>query len=71
VGPYQLKIVLQGFQTYVRDGIVLQVNSNPTVDVTLSVGAIGEQITVTAGTAMVTRSTGVGQVITHERDGIR
>ena len=68
VGPYQLKIVLQGFQTYVRDGIVLQVNSNPVVDVMLSVGAIGEQITVTAGTAMVeTRSTGVGQVIDNER----
>ena len=68
VGPYQLRIVLQGFQTYLRDGIVLQVNSNPTVDVTLSVGAIGEQITVTAGTAMVeTRSTGVGQVIDNER----
>ena len=68
VGPYQLKIVLQGFQTYLRDGIVLQVNSNPIVDVTLSVGAIGEQITVTAGTAMVeTRSTGVGQVIDNER----
>ena len=68
VGPYQLRIVLQGFQTYLRDGIVLQVNSNPIVDVTLSVGAIGEQITVTAGTAMVeTRSTGVGQVIDNER----
>jgi hypothetical protein len=68
VGPYQLKIVLQGFQTYLRDGIVLQVNSNPVVDVTLNVGAIGEQITVTAGTAMVeTRSTGVGQVIDNER----
>ena len=25
VGPYQLKVVLQGFNTYVRDGIVLQV----------------------------------------------
>ena len=29
VGPYQLKVVLQGFNTYVRDGIVLQVSSNP------------------------------------------
>src|SRR4030095_2843457 len=68
VGPYQLKVVLQGFQTYLRDGIVLQVNTNPTIDVTLSVGGVGEQITVTANTAMVeTRSTGVGQVIDNER----
>src|SRR5689334_5804384 len=35
VGPYQLKVVLQGFNTFVRDGIVLQVGSNPEVAVTL------------------------------------
>ena len=58
----------QGFNTYVQDGIVLQVNTNPTVEVTLSVGNLGEQVTVTANTAMVeTRSTGVGQVIDNER----
>jgi len=68
VGPYQLKVVLQGFQSYVQDGIVLQVNTNPTVDVTLGIGTVGEQITVVANTAMVeTRSTGVGQVIDNER----
>src|ERR1051325_1200118 len=46
VGPYQLKVVLQGFNTYVQDGIVLQVGSNPEINVTLSVGAISEQVTV-------------------------
>ena len=50
VGPYQLKVVLQGFNTYVRDGIVLQVGSNPEINVTLAVGAISEQVTVTANT---------------------
>ena len=40
VGPYQLKVVLQGFNTYVRDGIVLQVGSNPEVNVTLAIGNI-------------------------------
>ncbi len=29
VGPYQLKVVLQGFNTYIRDGIVLQVGIEP------------------------------------------
>ena len=33
VGPYRLKVALQGFNTYVQEGIVLQVNSNPTIDV--------------------------------------
>jgi hypothetical protein len=28
VGPYRLKVALQGFNTYVQEGIVLQVNSN-------------------------------------------
>ena len=68
VGPYQLKVVLQGFNTYVRDGIVLQVSTNPEINVTLSVGAISEQVTVTANTSLVeTHSTGIGQVIDNQR----
>ncbi len=68
VGPYTLKAVLQGFNTYVQEGIVLQVNTNPTFDVTLAVGDVGEQVTVTAkSTTVETRSTGVGQVIDHQQ----
>ena len=68
VGPYQLKVVLQGFNTYIRDGIVLQVGSSPEVSVTLALGAISEQVTVTANTTLVeTKSTGVGQVIDNQR----
>src|SRR6476659_8963543 len=68
VGPYQLKVVLQGFNTYVRDGIVLQVGSNPEINVSLSVGAISEQVTVTANSTLVeTKNTGVGQVIDNQR----
>jgi hypothetical protein len=68
VGPYTLKAVLLGFNTYVKEGIVLQVNTNPTFDVSLTVGNVGEQVTVTADTTTVeTRSTGVGQVIDHQQ----
>jgi len=68
VGPYKLKAVLQGFNTYVQEGIVLQVNTNPTIDVALAVGSVGEQVTVTASTTTVeTRSTGVGQVIDNQQ----
>ena len=68
VGPYKLKVVLQGFNTYVQEGIVLQVNSNPTIDVAMTVGSVGEQVTVTASAATVeTRSTGVGQVIDNQQ----
>jgi hypothetical protein len=68
VGPYQLKATLQGFSTYVQDGIVLQVNTNPTIDVAMSVGSVGEQVTVAANASTVeTRPTGVGQVIGNEQ----
>ena len=68
VGPYQLKANLQGFSTFVQDGIVLQVNSNPVVNIGLQIGAVSEQLTVTANASMVeTRSTGIGQVIDNQR----
>ena len=68
VGPYQLKVVLSGFTTYVQDGIVLQVSTNPDINVTLGLGGLNEQVTVTANAAMVeTHSTGVGQVIDNQR----
>lgn len=68
VGPYQLKVGLQGFNTYVQDGIILQVSSNPQINVTLAVGVVSEQVTVTANTTMVeTHSTGIGQVVDNQR----
>jgi hypothetical protein len=68
VGPYRLKVTLQGFNTYTQEGIVLQVNSNPTINVTLTVGSIGEQVTVRAESPVIeTRSTGVGQVIDNQQ----
>jgi len=68
VGPYQLKVILQGFTTYVQDGIVLQVSSNPQVNVTLNVGAVTELVSVTGNTSLIeTHSTGIGQVIDNQR----
>ena len=67
-GPYQLKVILQGFNTYLQDGIILQVGSNPKIDAVLKIGAVSEQVTVTANTTLVeTKSTGVGQVIDQQR----
>ena len=67
-GPYELKITMPGFNTYVQESIILQVGSSPSIDVTLTIGAVSEQVTVTAGALMVeARSTGVGQVIDSQR----
>ena len=68
VGPYRFEASLVGFSTYVKTGIVLQVNSNPVINVTLQVGQVSETLEVQADVAMVeTRSTGVGQVIDNQR----
>jgi hypothetical protein len=68
IGPYKLEAALQGFKTYAQTGIVLQVNSNPTVNLTLQIGQLEETITVEAAAALVeTRNPGIGQVITNEQ----
>ena len=68
VGPYRLEATLQGFRTFVQQGIVLTVNATPTVNITMAIGQLSEQVSVTANAAMVeTRSTGVGQLIENTR----
>src|SRR5437870_183337 len=67
-GPYKLEASLPGFRTFVQIGIVLQVNSNPVINVTLEVGQRAEQIEVQANAALVeTRTVGVGQVMEQQR----
>ncbi len=68
IGPYMLEISKEGFSKYVQSGIVLQVDSNPTIDAALKVGAVSDQVTVQADAALVeTRSTGIGTVVDNQR----
>src|SRR5262245_20962082 len=68
LGPYKLEATLPGFRTFVQTGIVLQVGSNPTINVILEVGNVSEQIEVQANTALVeTRNLSVGQVMETAR----
>src|SRR5712692_6362321 len=53
IGPYLLEATKEGFTRYVQSGIVLQVDTNPTVDVALQVGSVSEQVTVEAAVAQV------------------
>jgi len=63
VGPYQLTVTKTGFSKYVQNGIVLQVGVNPTIDVSLKLGAMTQEVTVQAQTVTVeTQNTGVGEV---------
>lgn len=68
IGPYRLEISKQGFSTYVQTGIVLQVATSPTVDITVKVGNVTEQVQVEANAALVeTQSTNLGTVIDNRR----
>jgi hypothetical protein len=68
IGPYRMEVKKDGFSTYIQNGIVLQVDTAPTIDPVLKVGAVNEQIQVEAAAAMVeTHSTGVGQVVNQQQ----
>ena len=67
IGPYRMEVSKDGFATYVQTGIILNVNTNPTINATLKIGAISEQVMVQAeAMAVETHSSGVGQVISHD-----
>src|SRR5437867_1964532 len=55
-GTYKLKVTLSGFKTYERPGISIGTQQFITLDVRLEVGAVSEQITVTAGVPLIETS---------------
>ena len=68
IGPYLLEVTKMGFATYAQTGIVLQVDTTPTIDVSLRVGTVNEQVTVEANAAQVeTRNTAIGTVVTNQQ----
>src|SRR5215475_4358289 len=68
LGPYKLEATLPGFRTFVQAGIVLNVNANPTINISLQVGQVSEQIEVQANAGLVeTRNLSVGSVMETAR----
>ena len=68
IGPYRVEAALPGFRSYVRTGIVLQVGSNPVINVQLEVGQVTETVEVQADASLVeTRNTGISQMIDNIR----
>src|SRR5215475_13765315 len=68
LGPYRLEAALPGFRGFVQSGIVLQVNSNPVINVVLEVGQVTEHVEVQANASLVeTRSVGVGRIMETDR----
>ena len=68
IGPYMIEVTKTGFQKYVQTGIVLEVGTAPTTNVTMTVGSLSEQVTVQADALQVeTRDSGIGQVVDTQR----
>jgi hypothetical protein len=67
VGPYRLEATLAGFRTFSQTGIVLQVNSNPVIPVTMQLGSLEETVSVEAAAPLVeTRNPAIGGIVDNE-----
>jgi hypothetical protein len=67
-GPYRLTAEQQGFKKFVREGIVLQVQQSPVIDIQLEVGQLTDAIEVSADAPLLEQSTSsVGQVIDNKK----
>src|SRR5437764_1715755 len=68
VGPYRLEVKANGFKDYQQTGIVLQVNNNVQINVTMQVGSISERVEVSAAASMVeTKENSISVVIEQQR----
>src|SRR5689334_3566255 len=64
VGTYRITASAAGFKKTVLPSITLQVNQEAHIDLLLEVGALSEEVTVTAEAPLLsTESTSVGQVV--------
>jgi hypothetical protein len=52
-GTYDMTVELSGFQTVVREGLILTVGQHAVVNISMQVGQIGEKIVVTGATPLV------------------
>ena len=68
IGHYQMEVQAKGFQTYLQQGISLDVNQNATIAIRLKLGAETQQVEVSANAALVQSTvTSLGQtVMEHE-----
>lgn len=53
IGTYSIKSTLSGFQTVTREGVVVLQNQTVSIDVTMQVGSLSEEVTVTGDTPVV------------------
>jgi hypothetical protein len=63
-GTYRLEVELAGFQRYVRDQIVVNVQSTPRIEATLQLGSLEETVSVSGESPLLqTENASVGTVV--------
>jgi Carboxypeptidase regulatory-like domain/TonB dependent receptor len=64
-GTYKVTAEAKGFKTAIAENILLEVNANPKVDLTLTVGQASETVEVSAGNTAIlqTQKTDLGQTL--------
>lgn len=63
-GSYRIEVEQAGFKKFVQEGLTLQVQERPTIDITLQPGDVEETVTVTSDASPLEASTGSrGEVI--------
>ncbi len=68
IGSYELTAAKAGFRRYVQTGIVLTVNAEVTVNVSLQVGAVDQSVTVSGEASLVNTQTAmVRQLVSGEQ----
>jgi hypothetical protein len=68
IGSYDVTVEKSGFETYLRKGIILEINQNAKLDVPLHVGTASQVVEVTGDVTQVdTVSATLGKVETTER----
>ena len=67
-GTYRLEVELTGFQRYVRDGIEVNVQSAPRIDVNLQLGSLSETVLVSGEAPVLqTENASIGIVMESSR----
>jgi hypothetical protein len=68
IGEYRVEVEHAGFKKFVRAGVLLNVNSNVRLDVSLEIGQVSEEVRVTADATMVdTRQAQIGGLVDERR----
>jgi hypothetical protein len=68
IGSYKVTVAKPGFREYVQNGVVLVVNQTANLQVSLQVGDMQQQVTVSADAELLTtKSASAGQLIDQKR----